>query len=98
MAQAMSRLDVESYAQCVLAAYHGGRFITGHGQGASDAAMGRVFAYGRSRFADKADYALGYAFARFMLFAGLPKWRPPVTQASAADWFARFKLSSEGKG
>lgn len=92
-----SRSDIEAHAQYVLAALHGGRFDVGHGQGASDAAFGRFYGATRSIHAGRAEYALGWALARFVLFAGLPRWRAPVTPATALETLECFKRSQEGR-
>lgn len=92
-----SRSDIEAHAQHVLAALSGGRFDIGHGQGASDAAFGRFYGETRSIHAGRAEYALGFALARFVLFTGLPRWRAPVTPETAREVVERFKRSQEGR-
>lgn len=92
-----SRSDVESEAQLILAAHSGGRFELGHGQGASDSAFGRYYGATRSSHASRADYALGFALGRFLLFAGVPRWRAPVSPETARETLASFERSPEGR-
>ena len=92
-----TRSDVESFAARCLASLHGGRFWHGHGLGASDAAFGRPYGYSRGSATCRQDYAFGYYFGRFVLFAGLPRWQAPLTPAEAATWRDRFAGSTEGR-
>ncbi len=92
-----TRSDVESYGQLVLAALHGARFELAHGQGVSDAAFSRGYGETRASSADKRDYALGFHLGRYLLFAGVPRWRSPVTPEAAREVFERFELSAEGR-
>lgn len=91
------RSDVESHAQLVLAALSAGRFELGHGQGVSDAAFSRGYGETRASSADKREYALGYHLGRYLLFAGVPRWRSPVNPATAREVLEAFKLSAEGR-
>lgn len=91
------RSDVESHGQRVLAALSAGRFDRAHGQGVSDAAFSRGYGERRASSADKRDYALGYHLGRYMLFAGLPRWRSPVNPETALATLEAFKLSAEGR-
>lgn len=93
----MSRLDVESFAQMLMAA-RCGSYTSGQGHGASDAAMGRYFGATRASYDDRDEYNLGFRVGRFILFAKLPKWQAPMlTHADAADWWERFKASPESR-
>ena len=97
MTAPMTRSDVEGFAQMLLAARFGG-YQRGHGEGASDAAMGRGFADSRSQHTDRAEYDLGYRVGRFILFAKLPHWRAPMlTHSDASERWARFQYSPEGR-
>lgn len=93
----LSRLDVESYGQMLLAA-RTGVYALGHGQGVSDAAMGRYYAASRTGSADKADYDLGFRVGRFVLYRNLPAWRAPMlSHVDAADLWAAFKASPDAR-
>ena len=96
-AQLARRSDIESHGQLVLAALSAGRFELSHGQGVSDAAFSRGYGETRASSADKRDYALGFHLGRFLLFAGVPKWRAPVNPQTAREVIARFEQSPEGR-
>jgi hypothetical protein len=98
MTKPFTRLDVEAFAQMLLAARHDGQFHRGHGEGARDAAFGRTYAERRSLHTDRDEYDLGFRVGRFILFAKLPAWRAPmITHKDSQEWWARFQASSEGR-
>lgn len=92
-----TRSNVESYGQLVLAALSAGRFELAHGQGVSDAAFSRGYGETRASSAPKRDYALGFHLGRYLLFAGVPRWRSPVNPATAREVLEAFNLSPEGR-
>ena len=97
MRMTVDRHDVESFAQMLLAAVTG-RYWRGHGEGASDAAFGRVYGHSRSSFTDRTEYDLGYRVGRYVRFMRLPQWRVPLlTHSDAAEDWAKFLASPEAR-
>lgn len=93
----MTRLDVADYGQMLLAA-RTGRYERAHGQGVSDAAMGRYYAATRSEGSERPLYDLGFRVGRFLLYKGLPKWRAPMlTHTDAAGLWAEFLASPDAR-